>query len=58
MVAVILAIAICARANRRHAVFSSIEKAQAWSDSLSDDWVVILSPYIIDEPDFGKDNRQ
>lgn len=37
----------------RTGIFSSIEKAQEWRDTLGDDWTCIFAPYVVDEPDFG-----
>jgi hypothetical protein len=39
-------------------VFSSIETAQAWRDSLDEDeWTCVFAPYVVDEPDFGNVTR-
>lgn len=46
--------------NRVH-VFSSLEKAETWGDSLGDDYTLIYSTRVIDVPEFGnvpKESRQ
>lgn len=52
---VVLAIAVYKEGGFRNGIFSDIEKATAWSDALDDDEYghVVLSPYVIDVPEFG-----
>lgn len=37
----------------RVAMFSSIERAEEWANTLGDDVSVVFSPHVVDEPDFG-----
>lgn len=39
----------------RLGIFSTVERARAWSDSLSDDEYVgsVFVPYVIDVPEYG-----
>ena len=39
-------------------IFSSIEKAHAWRDTLGDEWTCIFAPYVVDEPDYGNVTRK
>lgn len=41
------------RSDMRVAMFSCIEKAEAWAATLGDDVQVVFSPHVVDEPDFG-----
>lgn len=50
---VILVIAINDEGERRHGIFGSIEIAQAWRNTLAEDWACVYSPYIVDDPEFG-----
>lgn len=36
-------------------VFSSIEIAQSWRNSLGDDYACVFCPYIVDDPDWGNE---
>ena len=34
-------------------IFSSIEKAEAWRDTIGEDFSCVFAPYVVDVPDFG-----
>lgn len=41
----------------RVAIFGSIETAQKWAFSLSDEWHCVFAPYVVDQPGFGNETK-
>ena len=53
---VVMAIGVCKGSDGfRNGIFSTIAKARAWANTLSDDEYehVVFAPYIVDVPEYG-----
>ena len=41
----------------RMGIFGSLETAHAWMRGLGDEYTSVVSPYIVDDPDWGNESQ-
>jgi hypothetical protein len=44
--------------NERQGIFSSLERAKAWRETLGSDFTCIYAPYVVDAPEWGNEAQQ